>query len=34
MARDNAAIFKDSGVEEVKVDGKRVYPVTHQEVRT
>ena len=34
MARHNAAIFKDAGVEEVTVDGKRVYPVTHQEVRT
>ena len=34
MARDNATIFKDAGVEEVTVDGKRVYPVTHQEVRT
>ena len=34
MARDNAAIFKDAGVEEVTVDGERMYPVTHQEVRT
>ena len=31
----NAAIFKDAGVEEVTVGGRRVFPVTHQqEVRT
>ena len=30
----NAAIFKDAGVEEVTLGGRRVYPVTQQEVRT
>ena len=34
MAHDNAAIFKDAGVEEVTIDGKKVYPVSHQVVRT
>ena len=31
---NNAAIFKNAGVEEVTVDGRRVYPVTEHEVRS
>ena len=34
LARKNADIFKEAGVEEVTVGGRRVYPVTQQEVRT
>ena len=34
LARKNAAIFEEAGVEEVTVGGRRVYPVTQQEVRT
>ena len=33
LANDNAAVFKDSGVVEVTVGGRRVFPYTHQEVR-
>ena len=33
LAHDNAAIFKDAGVEEVTVGGRRVYPDTPKEVR-
>ena len=33
LARDNAAIFKNFGVEEVTVGGRRVFPCTQQEVR-
>ena len=33
LARDNAAIFKDNGVVEVTVGGRRVFPCTQQEVR-
>ena len=33
VARDNAPIFKDAGVEEVTVGGRRVYPDTPQEAR-
>ena len=32
LARDNAAIFKNNGVVEVTVGGKRVFPCTQQEV--
>ena len=32
LARKNEAVFKDAGVEEVTVGGRRVYPVTQQEV--
>ena len=32
LACKNAAIFKDAGVEEVTVGGRRVFPVTQQEV--
>ena len=34
LAHKNAAIFEEAGVEEVTVGGRRVYPVTQQEVRT
>ena len=34
LACKNAAIFEEAGVEEVTVGGRRVYPVTQQEVRT
>ena len=34
LVHNNAAIFKDAGVEEVTVGGKRVYPITEQEVRS
>ena len=33
LARDNATIFKDAGVEEVTVGGRRVYVDTPQEVK-
>ena len=33
LARDNAAVFKDSGVVEVTVGGRRVFPCTQQKVR-
>ena len=33
LARDNAAVFKDIGVVEVTVGGRRVFPCTQQEVR-
>ena len=33
LARDNAAVFKDNGVVEVTVGGRRVFPCTQQEVR-
>ena len=33
LAHDNAAVFEDSGVMEVTVGGKRVFPCTQQEVR-
>ena len=33
QARDNATIFKDNGVLEVTVGGKKVFPCTQQEVR-
>ena len=32
LVHKNAAIFKDAGVEEVTVSGRRVYPVTQQQV--
>ena len=34
LAHKNADIFEEAGVEEVTVGGRRVYPVTEQEVRT
>ena len=34
LAHDNAAVFKDKGVVEVTVGGKRVFPCTQQEVMT
>ena len=34
LACENADIFGEAGVEEVTVGGKRVYPLTQQEVRT
>ena len=34
LACKNAAIFKDAGMEEVTVGGRRVFPVAQQEVRT
>ena len=33
LAHDKATIFKDAGVEEVTIGGRRVYPDTPQEVR-
>ena len=33
LARDNAAVFRDTGVMEVTVGGRRVFPSTQQEVR-
>ena len=30
LARGNAAVFKNAGVEEVTVGGRRVYPVSHE----
>ena len=33
LACDNAAVFKDNGVVEVTVGGRRVFPCTQQEVR-
>ena len=33
LACDNAAVFEDSGVVEVTVGGRRVFPCTQQEVR-
>lgn len=33
LTRDNSAIFKAAGVEEVIVDGRRIYSVTIEEVR-
>ena len=32
LARHNAAVFKDAGVEEVTVDGRVVFPITLEEV--
>ena len=32
LIRENAAVFKNAEVEEVSIDGRRVYPVTEQEV--
>ena len=34
LVYDNAAVFKDKGVAEVTVGGRRVFPSTQQEVRT
>ena len=34
LVHNNTAIFKDAGVEEVTVGGRRVYPITEQEVRS
>ena len=34
LARENAAVFKDAGVEEVTVGGRVVFPCTLEEVRT
>ena len=34
LARENAQVFKDAGVEEVIVDGRVVFPCTLEEVRT
>ena len=34
LARKNAAVFKDAGVEEVTVGGRVVFPCTLEEVRT
>ena len=32
LIRENVAVFKNAEVEEVSIDGRRVYPVTEQEV--